>query len=200
MKATSAASWKPATQCKNCHKRCGPQRATMERFYNIPALKGDTHLWNKNRDEGIAPPPQRTPEPIAPVSTHQPVVAPPVQRQKAIIGASMHIKGEIRSDEELVIDGEVEGIVESGSLLTIGRNGKGRANIRAKEVIVFGSVKGNIEVLEKLAIRDQGSLVGDIKTAGISIDDGAYFKGSIDIQRPEPKVPTNPVKTDAKPG
>jgi cytoskeletal protein CcmA (bactofilin family) len=112
----------------------------------------------------------------------------------------MHIKGEIRSDEELMVDGEVEGVVESGSLLTIGRNGKVRANIRAREVVIFGSVKGNIEAIEKLAIREQGSLVGDIKTAGISIDDGAYFKGSIDISRPEPKVTTRPVKSEAKAG
>lgn len=112
----------------------------------------------------------------------------------------MHIKGEIRSDEELMVDGEVEGIVESGSLVTIGRNGKVRANIKAREVAIYGSVKGNIEALEKLAIRDQGSLVGDIKTAGISIDDGAYFKGSIDISRPEPKVTTRPTKSEARVG
>ncbi len=157
-------------------------------------------MWNKNRDEGNAPRTQTPPEPIAQPITHHPTVTPPVQRQKAIIGASMHIKGEIRSDEELVVDGEVEGVVESGSLLTIGRNGKVRANIRAREVVIFGSVKGNIEALEKLAIRDQGSLVGDIKTAGISIDDGAYFKGSIDIARPEPKVTTKAVKTEARAG
>jgi cytoskeletal protein CcmA (bactofilin family) len=139
------------------------------------------------------------------VTQHQPAPPPPpaaaaAARQKAIIGASMHIKGEIRSDEELMVDGEVEGVVESGSLLTIGRNGKVRANIRAREVVIFGSVKGNIEALEKLAIREQGSLVGDIKTAGISIDDGAYFKGSIDISRPEPKVTTKPVKSEARAG
>jgi len=158
-------------------------------------------LWNKNRDE--APRPQSQPEPAAPVIHHQTVTpqqpAAPA-RQKAIIGPSMHIKGEIRSDEELIVDGEVEGIVESGSLLTIGRNGKLRANIRAKEVIIFGSVKGNIEAIERLAIREQGSLVGDIKTATISIDDGAYFKGSIDISRPEPKVTAKPVKSEAKAG
>jgi cytoskeletal protein CcmA (bactofilin family) len=106
----------------------------------------------------------------------------------AVIGTSMHIKGEIRSDEELLVDGEVEGSVESRSLLTIGPNGKLKANVKAREVIIFGSVRGNIEATEKLAIRDQGQLIGDIKTAGISIDDGAYFKGSIDIVRPEPKV------------
>jgi cytoskeletal protein CcmA (bactofilin family) len=100
----------------------------------------------------------------------------------------MHIKGEIRSDEEMLVDGEVEGLVESRSLLTIGQNGKVRANIKAREVVIYGSVKGDIEATEKLAIRDKGQLVGNIKTATISIDDGAYFKGSIDIARPEPKA------------
>jgi len=98
----------------------------------------------------------------------------------------MQIKGDIRTREELFVDGEVEGTLESQSLLTVGANGKVRANIKAREVVVFGSVRGNVEVTEKIAIRDQGSLIGDIKTAGISIDDGAYFKGSIDIVRPEP--------------
>jgi cytoskeletal protein CcmA (bactofilin family) len=64
-------------------------------------------------------------------------------------------------------------------------------------VIVFGSVRGNVEVTEKVAIRDNGSVIGDIKTAGISIDDGSYFKGSIDIVRPDVKPITKPVKTEA---
>jgi cytoskeletal protein CcmA (bactofilin family) len=109
----------------------------------------------------------------------------------------MHIKGDIRTNEELLIDGEVEGSVESHSVLTVGPSGKVRANIKAREVIVFGKVQGNVNVVEKIAIREQGSLVGDIKTAGISIDDGAYFKGSIDIIRPEPKTTTKPVKSEA---
>lgn len=110
----------------------------------------------------------------------------------------MTIKGEIRAKEELVVDGEVEGTLESQSLITVGANGKVHCNIKAREVIIFGSVRGNVDVSEKIAIREQGSLVGDIKTAGISIDDGAYFKGSIDIVRPDPKVTTKPVKTEAK--
>jgi cytoskeletal protein CcmA (bactofilin family) len=109
----------------------------------------------------------------------------------------MNIKGEIRTREELFVDGEVEGTLESHSLLTVGPNGKVKADIKAREVIVFGSVRGNVDVTEKIAIRDKGSLIGDIKTAGISIDDGAYFKGSIDIMRPEPKVTTKPVKSEA---
>jgi cytoskeletal protein CcmA (bactofilin family) len=119
-------------------------------------------------------------------------------RHVAAIGASMNIKGEIRAREELLVDGEVEGLVESQSLLTVGPNGKVRANIKAREVIILGSVRGNIDVAEKIAIREKGSLIGDIKAAGISIDDGAYFKGSIDISRPEPKVTTKPVKTEAQ--
>jgi cytoskeletal protein CcmA (bactofilin family) len=73
-----------------------------------------------------------------------------------------------------------------------------RANIKAREVVIYGSVRGNVDVMEKIAIREQGSLVGDIKTAGISIDDGAYFKGSIDIVRPEPKVTAKAVKNEPK--
>jgi cytoskeletal protein CcmA (bactofilin family) len=110
----------------------------------------------------------------------------------------MNIKGEIRSREELLVDGEVEGLLESQSLLTVGPNGKVRANIKAREVVIFGSVRGDVEVTEKIAIREQGSLIGNIKSAGISIDDGAYFKGSIDIVRPEPKVTTRPVKNEPK--
>ena len=118
----------------------------------------------------------------------------PAQQQTAAIGTSMRIKGEIRAQEELVVDGEVEGSLESQSLITVGPHGKVKANIKAREVVIFGSVHGNIDALEKIAIRDHGSLVGDIKTAGISIDDGAYFKGSIDIVRPEPKVTAKPAK------
>jgi len=106
-------------------------------------------------------------------------------KQSAVIGPSMTIKGEIRAREELLVDGDVEGTLESHSLITIGPNGKVRGNIKARQAAIFGSVRGNVEVVEKIAIREQGSLIGDIKGAGISIDDGAYFKGSIDIIRPE---------------
>ena len=119
--------------------------------------------------------------PAAPAATNAP-------KQQAVIGPSMTIKGEIRAREELLVDGEVEGLLESQSLLTVGPNGKVRGNIKAREVAIFGSVRGNVVVAEKIAIREQGSLIGDIKSAGIIIDDGAYFKGSIDIVRPEPKV------------
>jgi cytoskeletal protein CcmA (bactofilin family) len=119
-----------------------------------------------------------------PVMRHEP---PPPPRQAASIGASMSIKGEIKSREELIIEGEVEGSVESQSVVTVGPNGKVKANIKAREVVIYGSVRGNVEVSEKILIREKGNLVGDIRTAGIGIDDGAYFKGSIDIVRPVPQ-------------
>lgn len=161
-------------------------------------------MWNKRNDESYPsrPQPESGPAPVAhsgvTMTPAVPRAEPVPSRQVAAIGASMSIRGDIRAREELVVDGEVEGTLESQSLITVGPNGKVQSNIKAREVVIFGSVRGNVEVSEKIAIREQGSLVGDIKTAGISIDDGAYFKGSIDIVRPEPKVTTKPVKTEAK--
>jgi cytoskeletal protein CcmA (bactofilin family) len=162
-------------------------------------------VWNKRNDEPSNFRPQGepmrnpAPTPIAatPIAPAAPAVTTIVPKQSAVIGPSMTIKGEIRAREELLVDGEVEGLLESQSLLTVGPNGKVRGNIKAREVAIFGSVRGNVDVTEKIAIREQGSLIGDIKGAGISIDDGAYFKGSIDIVRPEPKaiakaVPSEP--------
>src|ERR1035441_5751944 len=138
-------------------------------------------VWNKQKDESATwqqPEPIRgsTLQPPAPQSMRVPVPT-------AAIGASMKIKGEIHSREELLVDGDVEGLMESESLVTVGPNGKVRANIKAREVVIFGNVRGDVEVAGKIAIRAQGSLIGNIKSAGISIDDGAYFKGSIDIDR-----------------
>jgi cytoskeletal protein CcmA (bactofilin family) len=164
--------------------------------------EGIPKVWNKRNDEPATfrPPgePVRgsVPAPIAPAPIAP--AAPSRPRQSAAIGPSMTIKGEIRAREELLVDGEVEGLLESQSLLTVGPNGKVRGNIKAREVAIFGSVHGNVEVTEKIAIREQGSLIGDIKSAGISIDDGAYFKGSIDIVRPEPKVTTKAVQSEPR--
>ena len=162
-------------------------------------------MWNKRNDEGPATPaaPRPVPEPQQHAPAYSPAAVPvrhepPQARNTATIGPAMHINGEIRTDEELLVDGEVEGSLESHHLVTVGPNGKVRANIKAREVVIYGAVQGNIEVTDKIAIRDQGSLVGDIKTSGISIDDGAYFKGSIDITRPQPKVVAKPAKSEVQ--
>jgi cytoskeletal protein CcmA (bactofilin family) len=166
-------------------------------------------MWNKRNDEPNTYKPQSepvrsaapTPVPVpmpAPAAPPPPVVTKSGPKQSATIGPSMTIKGEIRAREELLVEGEVEGLLESQSLLTVGPNGKVLGNIKAREVAIFGSVRGNVVVTEKIAIREKGSLVGDIKGAGISIDDGAYFKGSIDIIRPEPKVTTKAVLSEPR--
>jgi len=109
-------------------------------------------------------------------------------RGAAIIGKSVMIKGQIVSREDLTIDGEVEGTVElQEHRLTIGPHGKVRADIKAREIVVLGNVYGNVDVADKIEIRKDAKLVGDIKTARIVIEDGAYFKGTTDIVRPEPK-------------
>ncbi len=100
----------------------------------------------------------------------------------------MIIKGDIVSSEEIYVDGEVEGKLELKHGLTVGPNGKVKANIKAREVVISGDVRGNVDVSEKITIHRNGSLIGDLKAAGIVIDDGAYFKGSIDIVRSAPVV------------
>jgi cytoskeletal protein CcmA (bactofilin family) len=159
-------------------------------------------MWNKRKDEDVrqpaapAPPPAevatREPAP-APAAPPRPAAAEPA-RGVAAIGKSVMIKGQILSREDLYLDGEMEGTVEVPEhRLTIGPHAKLQASIRAREVVVLGSVNGNVEAIEKIDIRKDARLVGDIKTGGIVIEDGAFFKGSIDIVRPEPvKQPSKP--------
>jgi cytoskeletal protein CcmA (bactofilin family) len=155
-------------------------------------------MWNKRNEPEYPPrqnpvkpngqdafaqePPRAVPPPQPPRATQPETARPP-----ASIGPSMSIKGDIRSKEELFIDGEIEGTIESQHRVTVGPHGKVRASVKAREVVVLGSIHGNVETVEKISIRKDGRLVGDIKTAGIVIDDGAYFKGSIDIVRSEQK-------------
>ena len=96
------------------------------------------------------------------------------------------MKGQILSREDLTIDGEVEGTIEMQEhRLTIGPNGKVRASVKAKEVIVLGTLHGNVDTGDRIDIRKEAKLVGDIRTARIVIEDGAYFKGNVDIVRAE---------------
>ncbi len=108
-----------------------------------------------------------------------------------VFGKSMKIVGEVFSEEDLYVDGELEGKLELRHRVTIGPNGNAHANIHAKEVVVFGTVRGNVEAEERISLRAGASIVGDIKTAGIVIEDGAYFKGGIDISRVDPVTLSN---------
>jgi cytoskeletal protein CcmA (bactofilin family) len=102
----------------------------------------------------------------------------------ARLGASLHVKGEISGNEDLHIDGSVEGLIQlEDRKLTVGASAKVTADIAAREVVVYGSVKGNLRARDRIEIKKDGSVVGDLTTARIMIEDGAYFKGSIEIDR-----------------
>src|SRR5216684_6620494 len=126
------------------------------------------------------------------MSSHEPPVAPrpatTTTADQATIGKSLVIKGEVTGSESLYIDGRVEGSVNlPGHRVTVGRNGQVQANINAKEVVVLGKVKGNVTASDRVDIRNEGSLGGDVVCQRISIEDGAWFKGSIDIRKPGQK-------------
>ena len=100
------------------------------------------------------------------------------------LGRSMTVKGELSGDEDLLIFGQFEGTVNlHGHCLTIGPEGKVQAEVQAARVIIHGSVHGNISVKERVEIYKTGHVVGDLLAPGISIEDGAYFKGKIEILR-----------------
>jgi cytoskeletal protein CcmA (bactofilin family) len=111
-----------------------------------------------------------------------PQAAPEGANANAILGKSVTIKGQIIGREDLIIDGEVEGDIDMANhRLTIGPAANVRAGIKARELIVYGAVQGRVETTERTDIRSQGSIVGDVKTARIAIQDGAYLKGAVDI-------------------
>lgn len=112
------------------------------------------------------------------------------------IGKSVVIKGELTGSEDLTIEGQVEGKIElRQNVLTIGPNGKIKAQVFAKAVIVLGQITGNVVATEKVDIRDNGSVDGDIAAPRVAIADGAHFRGSIDMQR----APGQPKPAEVKP-
>ena len=108
--------------------------------------------------------------------------------EQATIGRSVVIKGEITGGEALFIDGRVEGTIHFPEhRVTIGRNGIVEANISAREIVIMGSVKGNIQCTDRLDIRSEGTLAGDVVTQRISVEDGAVLKGSVQVRAVEQK-------------
>ncbi|MBA3913156.1 MAG: polymer-forming cytoskeletal protein [Acidobacteriales bacterium] len=124
-----------------------------------------------------------TSEPASmPSSSPRPVAATAVDQ--ATIGKSLVIKGEVTGSESLYIDGRVEGSINlAGNRVTVGRNGVVAANITAREIVVLCKVRGNLTASDRVDIRSDGSLTGDVIAARISIEDGAFFKGGIDIRK-----------------
>jgi cytoskeletal protein CcmA (bactofilin family) len=153
-------------------------------------------MWKPNQPGSITPNP--IPEPPRPAPTPAPAYEAPARPQpaavtgeQATIGKGLFIKGEISGSESLFIDGKVEGsITIPGNRVTIGRNGQVAANISAREIVVLGKVRGNVTATDRVDIRAEGSLSGDVAAARISIEDGAFFKGGIDIRKPDAKPGT----------
>ncbi len=102
----------------------------------------------------------------------------------AAIGKSVVVKGNIYSREDLYVDGEVEGTIEvQEHRLTVGPNGRVKAAVRAREAVIRGTVHGDIEASDRIDIRKEAKVVGDLRTTRIAIEEGAYFKGSVDVVR-----------------
>ena len=123
-----------------------------------------------------------TPSSYAPVKTANPLM------EQATLGRTLVIKGEVSGAEALYIDGRVEGTISlPGNRVTIGRNGQVAANISAKELVIMGKVQGNVECADRLDIRSEGTLTGDVITHRISVEDGAILKGGVEVRAQETK-------------
>jgi len=132
-----------------------------------------------------APSFQRAPDSAGEASNFSARPGTPVARSLACIGASLEIKGRITGEEDLQIDGKVEGpIAIRGHRLTVGRSGQLNSEVSARELVVYGKLSGNINASDRVEIKKDGAVIGDIQTARISIEDGAVFKGRIEIERP----------------
>ena len=113
----------------------------------------------------------------------------PATRSLACLGATLTIEGKITSEEDLQIDGKVQGPISlQGRRLTIGHTAELNSEITAGEVIVYGKVTGNLRVRDRVEIKKDGSVIGDITTTRVSIEDGADFKGRMEIDRPKPQT------------
>ena len=166
-------------------------------------------MWKRKdeREEPVVNPAKEPPKEVSTVSTmpQERKPEPWVESSKstvAHIGKSVVIRGELSGSEDLYIDGQVEGTIELREHhLTVGPNGRVQADVNAKEVVIQGSVKGNVRAIDRVEIRKSGSLAGDLVAARVVIEDGAFFKGSIDIQKggePHAKAP-EPKKAEAAP-
>ena len=147
-------------------------------------------MWTKQPQAEV---PSYSPSPVAPSQT---TAAPsqstnyaarpsaPSARSVACLGETIEVKGKISGEEDLQVDGKVEGPISlQGQRLTVGRTGKLNSEVTAREVVVYGDLHGNVRASDRVEIKKDGSVTGDVITARISIEDGAFFKGRIEIER-----------------
>ena len=160
-------------------------------------------MWK--RDEAVKPTNQAATPAPAPTIVPASVAATQaesrrIERDLVNIGKSVVIKGELSGSEDLTIEGHVEGKIElKDHLLTIGPNGRIKAQVFAKTVIVLGEVNGNVSASEKVEIRDGGSVDGDIISPRVAIAEGAHFRGSVDMQKKAGSASTSAPSASVKP-
>ena len=152
-------------------------------------------MWNSNKqpqnDYPAPAPPQPTTFPAAPSastfnSTPSPSVrsSAPAAKNLATLGSGLTVKGQISGDEDLQVEGKVEGpITLKGQRLTVGASGEIVSDVHAREVIVYGKVRGNLFAEDRVEVKKDGSVIGNITGGRVLIEDGAYLKGQIEIQR-----------------
>jgi cytoskeletal protein CcmA (bactofilin family) len=147
-------------------------------------------MWKPSQSGPVTP--NSTPEPPRPAPS-APAFEPASRGtaptgDQATIGKGLFVKGEITGSESLFVDGKVEGSINlPGNRVTVGRNGQVTASISAREIVILGKVRGNVSASDRVDIRAEGALTGDVTAARISIEDGAFFKGGIDIKKTEAK-------------
>jgi cytoskeletal protein CcmA (bactofilin family) len=135
-----------------------------------------------------SPEPKYSPNAVPPTNNYTPVKPATSPMDQANIGRSLVIKGEVTGAESLFIDGRVEGTINfPDNRVTVGRNGTVAANITAKEVVIMGKVQGNVDCADRLDIRSEGLLSGDVITHRISVEEGAILKGGVEVRSPEKK-------------
>jgi cytoskeletal protein CcmA (bactofilin family) len=159
-------------------------------------------MWKPSQSEPSHATPSPEPPRPAPQATSMEApnrIGAPAGDQ-AIISKGLFVKGEISGTESLYIDGKVEGAINlPGNRVTVGRNGQVGANVTARELVVLGKVRGNVTASDRVDIRAEGALSGDVSAARISIEDGAFFKGGIDIRKPDSKPGASPLASGSTP-
>ena len=139
--------------------------------------------------EHAAPPlPPRQEKPMNEMTARSPGTASTTPRQ-TVLGQTVVLKGELSADEDLLIEGQFEGTISlEQHCVTVGANGQVKAEIRARQAVILGALTGKVTAKEKVEIRRSGHLVGDLSTGAVAIEEGAFFKGSIEILREEPQA------------
>ena len=150
-------------------------------------------MWTNNKTETPSQSPESRFNPTPPGVSPAMRPSAPAARDLACLGATLTIKGQITGDEDLQIDGTVEGPISlKAHRLTVGRTARLNSEVTAREVVVYGKASGNLRGRDRVEIKKDGEVTGDITTARISIEEGAYFNGHIEIERPKSQPKAEP--------